>query len=774
MLKKFLLIFIAFSLVTAILPGSSSGAMRGYVSAEIANLRTGPGTEYELLYTLNQGAELIIYDEAEDEEGRIWYSVQVPALEAEGWIASWLVTIEEEPKDEPSGNTAFVKSPSNLRAGPAADYERIGSLNTATPVRIIGSAWTGLEELWFEVETPAGETGWIYEELLDFATDITLTSTALVGNLVRLKELSPFREGPGLEQKAKSNLPPGSGGRVLGTAIDWRQDHWLEVELLDGRSGWVIEKQTEVVTEWPLATVEKVTWKVQDGTLLLTVIGQGYLSGTPTLIGNPDRIVLDIPYALFPRGAALYSVREGDVLRARLRALEDNKVRLFIDLRRPLAFQLLDSAPGQLNLEVQARSPHIVLEGLELPEAVQYRQEGPTLYAPVSHLSPVFSGSFSLDPALKTASFAYGDRVLYFASGMRSALLVDRSGSREIDLGQPPFFAVNEVYIPLSSFLPVFGLVGNRDVTREVVHLDPIITAIEAEEYPKDDGSVRSIIRVVSSAPLRYEQRLEGESNLLYLTIPRTRIETPTFTSTGILLDVTLTSTMGPTEVKFSLNLGHRQDFSVQPAGTGFGVEVVVDRPRSESPAGRKVVLDPGHGRTTPEGYYDSGAVGPAGTKEGPINLDIALRLRDLLEEAGVQVIMTRTAEEDPSTPDLPGRVAIAEASRADLCLSIHNNSVTDSSIQGTETYYSSLKSLPLASLVQEELVRSLGRKDRGYRIPSWRMAMVQDIKTTPSVLTEVVFISNPEEERLLLDPAFRQKAAEALFRAIMRYLTNM
>ncbi|MGB9553717.1 MAG: N-acetylmuramoyl-L-alanine amidase family protein, partial [bacterium] len=68
----------------------------------------------------------------------------------------------------------------------------------------------------------------------------------------------------------------------------------------------------------------------------------------------------------------------------------------------------------------------------------------------------------------------------------------------------------------------------------------------------------------------------------------------------------------------------------------------------------------------------------------------------------------------------------------------------------------------------------ALGRKDRGCHIPTWRMTMVQDIKSIPSVLTEIMFISNPEEEKLLLDPNVRQKAAEALFRAIMRYLSTL
>jgi N-acetylmuramoyl-L-alanine amidase len=139
-----------------------------------------------------------------------------------------------------------------------------------------------------------------------------------------------------------------------------------------------------------------------------------------------------------------------------------------------------------------------------------------------------------------------------------------------------------------------------------------------------------------------------------------------------------------------------------------------------------------------------------------------------------VEVVMTRTGEHDPSTTDLPGRVAIVEQSKADLSLCIHNNSADDAAAQGTETYYTYPKALPLAKMVQQELVKALGTTDRGYLIPSWRMTMVQDIQDIPAVLTEIMFISNANEEKRLNDPAVRQTAAAALFRAVIQYLSTL
>jgi len=754
----------------------SLGEERAFVSGEIANLRTGPGTEYDLIYTLEYGTELVIDDQAEDSEGRLWYHVYVPSLELSGWIASWLVTVEEVPSDQPSGNTAIVNSFSNLRSGPSADYELIGTLEEGVPVKVVGSAWTNLEELWFQVETPAGDAGWIYQNLLDLSPEVTITSTEAVGKLVRITQLAPFRKGPGLEHEAISNLPSGSGGKVVGLAQDWRNDAWLQVELLDGHLGWVVKAQTEFVSEWPLATVEGLEWKVQDGTLFLVLRGKGYLTGTPTLLGNPDRIVLDLPYAQFPQGAALYSIRQGDVLRVRIMALESNKVRMFVDLKRPLDYSRENESPGQLTLKVKVQAPHIVVQGAELPQEVGYLKQGTSVFLPLNPLKSYLYAQVLVDPNLNSAYWKSGNCTLYFLNGDSRVLLEEPSGISPLRMSQPAIIANGEVFVPMESAYDLLGLVPSWNAAREVVYLDPKITAVISSEIIGPDGKVTSKVRVESSGPLIFQKKLDQESNLLYLTIPRAYFAPLTVTSTGILVDVTRTGTGEAGSVTVTLNLGRSQTYKVDVPQDGFGLEVSVERAggATPNPSGRRVVIDPGHGRTTPEGYYDGGAIGPSDTKESAINLDIALRLRSLLEGAGIQVIMTRTAERDPSTPDLPGRVAIAEASGADLCLSIHNNSTTDPAIGGTETYYAYSKSLPLAKLIQEELVNALGRKDRGYRIPSWRMAMVQDIKSIPSVLTEIMFISNPEEEMLLLDPAVRQKAAEALFRAIMRYLSTL
>ncbi|MGB9552790.1 MAG: N-acetylmuramoyl-L-alanine amidase, partial [bacterium] len=703
--KKAFLSFLLLILCFSLFPSWPRvwGEQKAYVSGEIANLRTGPGTEYQLLYTLEYGTELMIKDHATDQEGKLWYQVYVPSLDLEGWIASWLVTIEGTSSNQPQGNTAIVNSFSNLRSGPSADYDIIGTLEENIPVKVIGSSWTTEDELWFQVETPAGDSGWVYQDLLDVSPEVTVTSTEAVGKLISITQLAPFRKGPGLEHEALYNLPPGCGGKVAGVATDWRHDTWFQVQLLDGESGWVVSTQTQFVSEWPIATVEGLEWKMQDGNLLLTLKGQGYLAGTPTILGNPDRIVLDLPYAQFSQEGALYPINQGDVLRARIRPLEGNRVRLFVDLKRPLEFSRINDLPGQLTLSIKAEAPHLIVEGSELPREVSYLKRGPQIYLPLSPLASYLYAQVTVDPNSNAASWKMDSQTLYFLNGDSRVLAVRDSGSSIIQMDQSALVINKEIYIPQESSEEVLGLKSSWNAQKEVIYLDPSIIRLEASENLKTDGKVVSTVRLESTAPLIFQKKYDQESNLLYLTIPRAYFLPQTVTSTGMLVDVTRTTTTGAGPVTVTLNLGRAQNYTVNVPEGGYGLEISAEKTGTAlpNPSSRRVVIDPGHGRTTPEGYYDGGAIGPSGTKESVINLDIALRLRSLLEGAGVEVIMTRTAENDPSTPDLPGRVAIAEASHADLCLSIHNNSTTDPNVGGTETYYAYPKALPLAKLIQ-------------------------------------------------------------------------
>jgi N-acetylmuramoyl-L-alanine amidase len=189
--------------------------------------------------------------------------------------------------------------------------------------------------------------------------------------------------------------------------------------------------------------------------------------------------------------------------------------------------------------------------------------------------------------------------------------------------------------------------------------------------------------------------------------------------------------------------------------GDGGGGEPVL--------SGKTIVVDPGHGGDDP------GAVGRNHRlAEKFVNLDTALRLSQLLENAGAKVVLTRST--DVFIP-LSQRVNIAHENNADIFVSIHANAHNDRSVGGIETYYNTSfrpqNSYHLASVLQQELVRELRLRDIGVKTAAFRV--IQSTRV-PSALVELAFLSNPKEEELLNQASFRQKAAEAVYRGIVRY----
>lgn len=167
------------------------------------------------------------------------------------------------------------------------------------------------------------------------------------------------------------------------------------------------------------------------------------------------------------------------------------------------------------------------------------------------------------------------------------------------------------------------------------------------------------------------------------------------------------------------------------------------------------VVIDAGHGG------HDRGGIPGQRACEKNLALDVAQRLNTLLREDGIRTVMTR--HDDTFIP-LPRRVAIANAQRNALFVSIHFNSAIRKGADGTETYYYNRKAAPIAARIQSQLSRVNGNENRGVK----RRAYYVLRKTrVPAVLAECAFLTNPQEAARCQLPEHRQRLANALARAI-------
>ncbi|USG64084.1 SH3 domain-containing protein [Brevibacillus ruminantium] len=194
---------------------------------------------------------------------------------------------------------------------------------------------------------------------------------------------------------------------------------------------------------------------------------------------------------------------------------------------------------------------------------------------------------------------------------------------------------------------------------------------------------------------------------------------------------------------------------------SAVGVPAIV---KSNELVGKVIVVDPGHGGS------DNGATGSSfSTLEKTVNLQVGMILRHKLEAAGAKVIMTRS---DDRKLTLQQRVDVAIQNNADIFVSIHHNTHPNSATNGTIIFhYNRGNSGKLASLVQNEVVKATSYKDLQARFGDY---YVLRENTVTSILAEIGFLSNYNEEIKLRSEKQQELAAEGLFKGILQYFSSL
>jgi N-acetylmuramoyl-L-alanine amidase len=220
-----------------------------------------------------------------------------------------------------------------------------------------------------------------------------------------------------------------------------------------------------------------------------------------------------------------------------------------------------------------------------------------------------------------------------------------------------------------------------------------------------------------------------------------------------------------------------------------------------------RIVIDAGHGG------HDTGTIGPTGLMEKDLCLDVALRLGKIIQQRLPSADVVYTRSDDTFIP-LEERTHIANEAKADMFISIHANSSQDSGARGIETYYLNLKgsaesmevaarenatddqgihelqdmvkqiartekideSKEFAEDVQDSLSKRVQKtakpvKNRGVRKAPFVVLIGADM---PSILTEISFLSNPADEKMLKQPEHRQRVAEGIYQGVASYLQSL
>jgi N-acetylmuramoyl-L-alanine amidase len=463
----------------------------------------------------------------------------------------------------------------------------------------------------------------------------------------------------------------------------------------------------------------------------------------------------------------------------------------------------------------------VVLEGREIPMPVTINPNGPMFG--LTPLVDALGGKVTSDESGESVTLRLGDKDVVLGPGNAIVTV----GDNIVSLSQPPTRGEGGLQVPVDFLKKTWGDLlgyafdwhpetsrltiarrGNRElgVTLDVVHLQGMTTVVlqfpEEPHYQIDRSKPGMITVQMLSDRLAPPPAKEVQDPLVQ----------------GVAIDpqqVRIQLAQGAQAESYVLGNPFRLVFDVHPTSS---VEVAAPvQGAQRTPGVHTIVIDPGHGGA------ETGAIGPGGVQEKELTLELARELAAKLGRLGVQTVLTRT---DDTLVSLDTRSAIANQNRADLFISIHLNSSLGAGANGTETYFLSpqasdpraassaatentppsapvtsdaaggaggpsaaeqqdvdlilwdlaqsrhlAESQRFANMIQAQLNEALQIKDRGVKQAPFR---VLKGATMPAVLVELGFINNPEEEKKLQDPAYRDQLVDALITAVARYRASI
>ncbi len=771
------------------------------VAKDSVNLRSGPGTTYGVVGMVGRGTNLNVLDQSGD-----WMKVLTPGGQT-AWVAGWLVTAAPAPAPSPSpaplsATVTVAATVLNLRSGPGTTYSAVTQVKSGTLLTVLDRQGD-----WFKVRTASGTVGWAASWLVKTSATAPTPPTpppATYQDLTgQLAVASPKSGSLNVRSSPSTNAGIVSQARASQTYTALgKQGDWIKIVLPDGRQGWMAawlanlrvlslndfaaSDSREVVALAKSVLVRRLPRSdfdgmvsVPAGTHMIYITSQdgwhrvqtssgvvGWVDGSAVKLASRAPFVQSPIYTVDDGLWQMSEFTPGSVKASsvNLRSGAGTGYKALTRLPKGAPLRLLGSQSGWYHVttadgrdgwvaaslvtpgrtpavatvqvkEVSAQKKLITIQGgFGQPAVVKEYNGGKSL---ALYLGPVIVNPAALDlNARELAGIAL--------SG--NGLLLN---FRE----QPQYRVVSnapgQVQLELNTAMTSVSLGAPAADSRQVLNFNTLGYVTPAASW---DANAKQV--VVRFPGTTYAGQPPAIQSSLVQGV------TMASDATGLTVRVA-----APVNGRFLLRRTLNQvSLELLPAGL----------------TGKTIVVDPGHGG------FDPGATGGSGVLEKTVNLAIALKLKALLEQAGARVLMTRTADtaalpaaqiaavppSERSLTDLTARVALANQSKADLYISVHNNYDPSRTQTGTAVYWSDTnlnaeRSATFAGLAQNQLVSALGRPNDGTKNNDF---YVNKYTEAPSVLLENLFLSDPTEEQMAANDGVQGRIAQAVLQALQQY----
>ncbi|MEB3284250.1 MAG: N-acetylmuramoyl-L-alanine amidase [Candidatus Sericytochromatia bacterium] len=518
-----------------------------------------------------------------------------------------------------------------------------------------------------------------------------------------------------------------------------------------------------------MRAVSHIFWDAAGDALVIE--SDGRLNSQASQLENPARYVIDLPGTRMSKAyLGLPGVRRHGVNRVRVGHVNASTVRVVFDLQRAI-HPRVETTPRRLLIYLDdiPRAPVLSLPGAQgVIEGI--RLQGGTFLVAMSRRRPYWSHVWPLSDDRTRLTLVFPQTIL--APGVFGTVMVQSNGVEriiasqrgpdarvEFDCNGTPEF---EIAPQENGWLLVGGKTPNAadDSTAQSSSPSPDIVSPSSRTAPLTlrQAGEDWILTLNAIGDAHYTLKPSGEDRL-YLDVSGARLTMPrdsVYIDNGLIARVRSIPN-GTNKTRLTIDFDQPIKFRGRKMTKSGAYELTLRRSGKS-----RVTLDPGHGGT------DTGTKGRAGTQEKDITLAVASRLAQNLEKSGISVQMTRMRDLEIL---LRPRVEMANRNQSNVFISIHANSFpNNSNVNGIETYYFNDASYPLARSIHQSLVKSLKRPDRGVRKNNF---YVVNHTKMPAALVEIGYLSNPEEEALLKDPTYQEKAAQAIYEGVQQYMNT-
>ncbi|MDD4561996.1 MAG: N-acetylmuramoyl-L-alanine amidase [Syntrophomonadaceae bacterium] len=784
------------------------------VTVNGVNLRSGPGTNYDIVGSANQGEILTLLDVNGD-----WYQVKtsaglpayIKATFTEKAEKATPVPVVSQPAPVASTAVSQVEVISGnvyLRSGPGPNFDNVGSVSGGDILSVLGQ-----EGDWYKIKKADGSSAYIAGWLVHSTNAAVPTLATPNSNPAAVPALAIPNSNPaGVPQvifdgrQLTFEVPPIiENGRTLvplraifeamGASVSW-DNNTRTATSVKGTTTVVLPigstRPTVNGQVWPLEVPGKI---VKNRTLVpLRFVGEAF--GGKVDWNNSTRIItITSPASTGSRASSLVirdnntnlhsgpattydavdSASQGEKLA--ILAQRDGWYQVSRGGRTAWVAGWVVYLDGEGNEPLSPEKP-IEEPKPESPPKPQKPSPGViwlSLDADENGLQIVMESGAKLDADIResssTVTYEFKNRQIEGLNLVKQPLGSGEIKAKARNVGDN---TIVEIEFPYNTQYQTASEEGGK---REVFIISNSILDVQR----KSIGSSGERLVIKTLTPAQFSRSKSGEIIEVRLEgVQKGRAQDDyQFNDSNLINNITFREIPGKTggtstiiRVTTSGDLGK---YTVGQSTDGRDINILlVNQGQIKARRDNLVVLDPGHGGK------DTGARG-ANINEKDVNLKIALKAGELLKQKGIEVEYTRNTDIYLElTKDRDEISEIANRLNPALFVSIHSNGVPgNSAAQGTETYYyapveNDLLFLQLderkslAENLQRQLIAKLKRPDRGVKQNSY---WVLKHTTMPSALVEVAFLSNPEEESLLQQEYFLDLAAQAIADGIAAYM---